>query len=56
MVTSGRSNYRPFEQRDDRLLAFQVGLVNLFAGWHHKSGHGVIVADLCDSGKSAELL
>jgi len=33
----------------------QIGLVYLFAGRHHKSGHGTIVADLYDFGKSRKL-
>jgi len=43
---------RPFDQRNDSLLALQVGFVNLCAGRHHESGHGAIVAGLCDFGKS----
>jgi len=34
----------------------QVGLVYLFAGRHHKSGHGAIVAEVYDFGKSESVM
>jgi hypothetical protein len=42
---------RPFKQRHDRLLSLQEGLMDLFAGWHYKACHGIIVAGLYDFGK-----
>ncbi|GAB4495713.1 MAG: hypothetical protein Fur0016_15260 [Anaerolineales bacterium] len=48
---AGKLADRPFEQRNNSLLPLQAGFVNLFAGRHHKSGHGAIVAELYDFGK-----
>jgi len=51
----GKLDDRPFKQRDDRFLALHIGLMYLFVGWHHKSGHGAIIAGLYDFGKSTKL-
>ncbi len=46
---------RLLKQCDDCFFTMQVGFVDLFAGRHHKSGHGAIVAGLYDFGKSIQL-
>ena len=52
----GKLGDRLFKQRDHRFLALQIGLVYLFVGRHHKSGHGAIVAGLYDFGKSKSVM